>query len=69
MRIIATLATIGTLITCMAFPTLAESDTHVIYAPAFDICQLIYRNYRNYSGPLSYVEFVYPCVMANRIRV
>jgi hypothetical protein len=65
-RTIAMLATIGTLGTCVVFPAPAESDTHSVYAPPFDICQLIYRGY---SGPLSYVEFVYPCVTANRIRV
>jgi hypothetical protein len=65
-RFIATLATIGTLATCVVFPAPAESDTYNVYAPPFDICQLIYRSY---SGPLSYTEFVYPCVTANRIRV
>jgi hypothetical protein len=65
-RIIATLATIGVLATCVTFPAPAESDTDSVYAPPFDICQLIYRSY---SGPLSYIEFVHPCATANRIRV
>jgi hypothetical protein len=65
-RTIATLAAIGILATCVVFPAPAESDTHSLYTPPFDVCQVIYRGY---SGPLSYVDFVYPCVTANRIRV